>query len=37
MMKINAVNKISFLFKNECRSASVSLAIHIHINTNNKN
>lgn len=35
MMKINAVNKISFLFKNECRSASASLAIHI--NTNNKN
>ncbi len=33
MMKINAVNKISFLFKNECCLASVSLAVH----TNNKN
>lgn len=35
MMKINAVNKNSFLFKNECGLASVSLAVHI--NTNNKN
>ncbi len=35
MMKINAVNKISFLFKNECCLASVSLAVHI--NTTNKN
>lgn len=35
MMRINAVNKISFLFKNECGLASVSLAVHI--NTNNKN
>ncbi len=35
MMKINAVNKNSFLFKNECCLASVSLAVHI--NTNNKN
>ncbi|GKW02445.1 hypothetical protein PEC301877_12600 [Pectobacterium carotovorum subsp. carotovorum] len=35
MMRINAVNKISFLFKNECCLASVFLAVHI--NTNNKN
>ncbi|GKV88117.1 hypothetical protein PEC301619_00990 [Pectobacterium carotovorum subsp. carotovorum] len=35
MMKINAANRISFLFKNECGLASVSLAVHI--NTNNKN
>ncbi len=35
MMKINAVNKISFLFKNECCLASLSLAVHI--NTTNKN
>ncbi|GKW15547.1 hypothetical protein PEC301937_14960 [Pectobacterium carotovorum subsp. carotovorum] len=35
MMKINAVNKNSFLFKNECCLASVCLAVHI--NTNNKN
>ncbi|GKW40964.1 hypothetical protein PEC301879_08230 [Pectobacterium carotovorum subsp. carotovorum] len=34
-MKINAVNNNSFLFKNECRLASVSLAVYL--NTNNKN
>ncbi|RJL53838.1 hypothetical protein D5071_04515 [Pectobacterium carotovorum] len=35
VMKINAVNKKSFLFKDECRLVFVFLGVHI--NTNDKN